>query len=85
MANSFLQGTDGDFSNSRLIADIVIIVALALAEQVILFRGDASIMLVASAAGTIFLTVGGAAMAFLFAQKKTELDQSKVEKPDEVK
>ena len=72
MANGFLQGKNGGYSNSRLIADVVILYALALAQQVILFRGDAGIMVAASAAGTIFLTVGGAAMAFLFVQKKTE-------------
>ena len=72
MANGFLQGPDGHNSNSRLVADIVILYALALSQQVLLFRGDAGIMVAASAAGTIFLTVGGAAMAFLFAQKKQE-------------
>jgi len=70
--NGFLQGPDGNNSNSRLIADVVILYALALSQQVLLFRGDAGIMVAASAAGTIFLTVGGAAMAFLFAQKKQE-------------
>lgn len=72
MANGFLQGPDGGNSNSRLIADIVILAALAFSEQVLLFRGDASIMVAASAAGTIFVTIGGAAMAFLFVQKKQE-------------
>ena len=72
MGNKFLQDGSGNFSNSRLIADIVIFAALAFAEQVLLFRGDAGIMVAASAAGTIFITVGGAAMAFLFAQKKQE-------------
>lgn len=73
MAYGFLQGENGNNSNSRLVADIVILAALCFAEQVLLFRGDAGIMVAASAAGTIFITVGGAAMAFLFAQKKQEI------------
>ena len=77
MKQGFLQGRDGGNSNSRMIADIVILYALALAQQVLLFRGDASIMLAASAAGTIFITIGGAAMAFLFVQKKEEEKQIK--------
>jgi hypothetical protein len=78
MANGFLQGPNGNNSNSRLIADVVILYALALSQQVLLFRGDASIMVAASAAGTVFITVGGAAMAFLFAQKKTEEKEIKL-------
>jgi hypothetical protein len=80
--NGFLQGADGNSSNSRLIADCVILAAIVLAEQVLLFRGDAGIMVAASAAGTIFLTVGGSAMAFLFVQKKEEGKQ--VEAKDEI-
>jgi hypothetical protein len=80
--NGFLQGADGNNSNSRLIADVCIFAALALAEQVLLFRGDTGIMVAASAAGTIFLTVGGSAMAFLFVQKKEEGKQ--VEAKDEI-
>ena len=75
----FYEAEEGNASNSRIIADLVILYALALAQQVILFRGDAGIMVAASAAGTIFLTVGGAAMAFLFVQKKTEDKQLKNE------
>jgi hypothetical protein len=78
--NGFLQGADGGYSNSRLIADIVILAALAFAEQVLLFRGNAGIMVAASAAGTIFLTIGGASMAFLYVQKKTE-DKEIADKP----
>jgi hypothetical protein len=78
--NGFLQGADGGYSNSRLIADIVILAALAFAEQVILLRGDTSIIVTASAAGTIFLTIGGASMAFLYVQKKTE-DKEIEDKP----
>ena len=76
MSNKFLQSGRGNNSNSRLIADIIIIAALGFAEQVLLSKGDATIMVAASAAGTIFLTVGGAALAFLFAQKKTEVEVS---------
>jgi hypothetical protein len=71
--NGFLEGTDGGKSNSRLIADIIIVAALAFAEQVLISRGSESIILVATAASTIFITVGGSALAFLFVQKKTEV------------
>jgi hypothetical protein len=86
----FLQDANGNFSNSRLIADIVIIAALIFAEQVILLRGDTAIIVAAAAAGSIFLTIAGSAMLFLFSQKKEEGKQdelkqnltAKVENPD---
>jgi hypothetical protein len=77
MKAGFLQGADGNQSNSRLIADIVIIAALALAEQVILLRGDTSIIVTAAAAGSLFLTIAGSAMLFLWSQKKEEGKQIK--------
>jgi flagellar motor component MotA len=40
---------------------------------VLISRGSESIILVATAASTIFITVGGSALAFLFVQKKTEV------------
>lgn len=90
MRNGFLQDSNGDFSNSRLIADVVIGVALIFAEQIILLRGDTSIIVTAAAAGSTFLTIAGSAMLFLFSQKKEEGKQdevkqnltAKVENPD---
>jgi hypothetical protein len=77
MNAGFLQGADGNQSNSRLIADIVIVAALAMSEQVILLRGDTSIIVTAAAAGSTFLTIAGSAMLFLFVQKKEEGKQVK--------
>jgi len=55
--NSFLQGIDGNWSSTRLIGFIVVVAALALSEQILLFRGAESIIVTAAAAGTMFLTV----------------------------
>lgn len=90
MTTGFLQDSNGSRSNSRLIADVVIGVALILAEQIILLRGDTSIIVTAAAAGSLFLTIAGSAMLFLFSQKKEEGKQeeikqslnAKIENPD---
>lgn len=92
MKNGFLQDNNGDYSNSRLIADVVIGVALIFAEQIILLRGDTSIIVTAAAAGSTFLTIAGSAMLFLFSQKKEEGKQAdskqvldaKIANPDNV-
>lgn len=67
----YLQDSNGNRSSSRLIGTIVIVVALIFAQEVLYF-GREDIMVAAAAAGTIFITVAGPAMAFLFAQKKNE-------------
>lgn len=80
MKTSFFQSISGNQSSSRLIGFIVIMAALIFAQEVIYF-GHTEIMTAATAAGTIFLTIAGPAMAFLFAQKKTETKQELNEKP----
>jgi hypothetical protein len=74
MKTSFFQSISGNQSSSRLIGFIVIMVALVFAQEV-LFFGRNDIMTAATAAGTIFITIAGPAMAFLFAQKKNEIKQ----------
>ena len=80
MKTGFFQSISGNNSSSRLIAFIVIMVALIFAQEVIYFGKD-HIMEAATAAGTIFLTIAGSAMAFMFMQKKTEIKQEKNENP----
>lgn len=74
MKTSFFQSISGNQSSSRLIGFIVIMFALIFAQEVIWF-GRNEIMTAAGAAGTIFLTIAAPAMAFLFAQKKTEVQR----------
>lgn len=74
MKTSFFQSISGNQSSSRLIGFTVIIIALVFAQEVIYF-GRNDIMMAATAAGTIFITIAGPAMAFLFAQKRNELKQ----------
>ena len=80
MATKFLQGPTGELSNSRLIADIVIGVALCFVAVILLVGSkidEPNIMLMATSAGTIFTTIAGPALVFLFAQKKTEVTEKK--------
>ena len=74
MKTGFFQSISGNNSSSRLIAFIVVIVALIFAQEVIYF-GKQSVIESAAAAGTIFLTIAGPAMAFVFMQKKIEVKQ----------
>ena len=72
MKTGFFQSISGNNSSSRLIGFIVVAMALVFAQEVIWF-GKSEIMMAATAAGTIFLTIAAPAMAFLFAQKKQEI------------
>ena len=74
MKTSFFQSISGNQSSSRLIGFIVIMIALVFAQEVLYF-GRNDIMMAATAAGTIFITIAGPALAFLFAQKKNEIKQ----------
>ena len=77
MKTGFFQSISGNNSSSRLIGFVVIVVALVFAQEVIWF-GRTEIMMAATAAGTIFLTIAAPAMAFLFVQKKNEKKQEAV-------
>ena len=76
MRNGFFYSISGNKSSSRLIGFIVIIAGLILAQEVIIL-GRNDIVQAAIAAGTLFITVSGSAMAFLFAQKGQEIKQEK--------
>lgn len=83
MAGYFEAG-NGDKSSSRLTGFIVIVCALIFAQEVIYF-GRKDIVNAAIAAGTIFVTVAGSAMFFLFGQKKTEVQQEEKKQEMELK
>lgn len=74
MKTSFFESISGNRSSTRLIGFIVVCAALFFAQQIIWF-GRNEIMLAATAAGTIFLTIAGPALAWIFAQKRTEIKQ----------
>ena len=71
----FLESSPGNRSNSRLIADVVIVAALIFTGILISVGSkvdEPNIMLIATSAGTLFVTIAGPALAFLFAQKSKE-------------
>jgi len=74
MNNGFFESISGNKSSSRLIGFIVILAGLIFAQEVI-WLGKADIVQSSIAAGTLFITIAGPAMAFLFFQKKNEVKQ----------
>lgn len=70
----FLEEAPGKKSNSRLIGDIIIFYALVLVSYVIIagIYSGASIILIAASGGTLFTTIAGPAMLFIFKQKQIE-------------
>jgi len=84
MNTGFFEVSPGNHSQSRLITFIMVIVALIFAQEVIYFSRNNIVIAVASAA-SIFLSIAGPALAFLFAQKKTETTDKLIQKGQEVK
>lgn len=78
MKTGYFESISGNQSSSRVIGFVVVIAALVFAQEVLYF-GRANVMTSAAAAGTIFITIAGPAMAFLFMQKKQEIKQEKDE------
>ena len=72
MKSGFFQSISGNNSSSRLIGFIIIMFAL-IENIVVLIIGRDDIVQAAIAAGTLFITIAGSAMAFLFAQKSQEI------------
>ena len=73
--NGFLKTDKGSWSNSRLIADIIVIWGLVLSTALLIIKvvnSEVNIMEIATAVGVIFASIAGPALAFLFVQKKTE-------------
>ena len=73
-SNGFFQSISGNNSSSRLIGFIVVVVALAYSGWII-WLGKADVVQAATASGLLFVTIAGPAMAFMFAQKKSEVIQ----------
>ena len=81
MGYKFLQDADGNYSNSRLIADIMIVSALIMVLAFIIigvFKPSVDLMAIATAIGVLFGSVAGTAMTFLFFQKKEEGKQTDI-------
>jgi len=74
MKTNYFESISGNKSSSRLIGFIIIIFAL-IENAVVLYLGRNEIVNAAIAAGTLFVTIAGSAMAFLFAQKSQEIKQ----------
>jgi uncharacterized membrane protein YccC len=75
MAANFLQDGQGNHSNSRLIADLMIVSGLIMVFLFIaigVFKPETDLMKIATAIGVLFGSVAGTALTFLFFQKKTE-------------
>ena len=75
MATGYFQSIKGNYSSTRLIGFIVVMAALVFAQEVIYF-GRVNIIQAAISAGTIFITIAGPVLAFLYKQKKTEINSN---------
>jgi hypothetical protein len=81
MGYSFLQDAEGNKSNSRLIADVMIGCGLIMAVLFVLigvFKPEVDLMKIATAIGVLFGSIAGTALTFLFFQKKEEGKQTDV-------
>lgn len=78
MKTGFFQSISGNNSSSRLIAFIVVMASLLFTGFVLysgLKKPDSDIIVITTAAGTLFIQIAGVAMGFLFMQKKNEVKQ----------
>ena len=69
--DGYLRSIAGRKSSSRLIGFIIVISALVFVQEILWFERD-NIIQAAISGGTLFLTLAGPAMYFLFEQKKNE-------------
>ena len=67
----FFESSPGNNSSSRLVAFIVIIVALIFVQEIIYLSKD-NLKDILAIAGVFFVTIAGPAMALLFGQKYHE-------------
>lgn len=75
------RGRDGGLSNSRIIADVLILYALLMSTMFIVigfYRPDVDLMKIATAVGVLFASIAGTAMTFLFFQKKNEVKEQEI-------
>jgi hypothetical protein len=71
MKTEYVEAPNGSNSSTRLIGFIVVMAALILAQEVVYFGKDNPVT-AATTAGTIFITIAGPVLTFLFKQKQTE-------------
>lgn len=73
--NGFFDSVSGNRSSSRLIGFIIIIAALVFAQELLLAGIEAkeTALSIATAVGTLFLTIAAPTMGYLFANKTTEV------------
>jgi hypothetical protein len=70
--NGFFDSVSGNRSSARLMGFMIIIIALIFTQEVIYFGRD-NVVLAATAAGTMFITIAGPTMIYLFQNKRTEV------------
>lgn len=77
--NGYFQDSKGNYSSTRLIGFIVIMYSLLMATAVLIFGhlDGSKVMISATAAGTIFTTIAGPVMFFMFHNKKEEIVKDK--------
>jgi Na+/H+ antiporter NhaA len=77
------RGRDGGISNSRIIADVMIICGIVMSFTFIVigvFDKEVDLMKIATAVGVLYGSVAGTAMTFLFFQKKNEVQEQRNDK-----
>lgn len=70
--NGFFDAVSGNRSSARLMGFIIIIIALVFAQEVLYFGRD-NVVLAAAASGTIFITIAGPTLLYLYQNKQTEV------------
>ena len=68
MKSNYFEDADGNKSSTRLQGFIVVMWALVLASFVV-WAGRANVVIAAAASGTIFTTIAGPVLIWMFQQK----------------
>ena len=79
----FFDSVSGNRSSARLMGFMIIVVALIFAQEV-LFFGRENVVLAATAAGTMFITIAGPALIYLFQNKRSEIQHAESEVGDKI-
>jgi len=80
--SGYFESISGNRSSARLIGFIIIVVALVFAQELLIagISSSENLISIATAVGTLFLTIATPTMAYLFANKTTEAKRSVEEK-----
>ena len=70
--NGFFDSVSGNRSSARMMGFMIIIIGLIFAQEVLYFGRD-NVALAAAAAGTMFITIAGPALIYLYQNKQTEV------------